>query len=415
MTDFDTHPAPLKRLHIGAIVIGVVCTAVAVFGAFTNWPAFVNSYLFSYQFILGISLGSLALVMLHHMTGGDWGYCIRRIIEAAAMTMPLVTILFLPIFFGTTHLYPWAHQEILAHDPALAHQAKVWFSTGGFQLRAVIYFAIWNSYAILMWYGSGKHDRTGDPWLVVRMQRFSAIGIVIYIATMTVASVDWLMSREAHWYSSIIGFIIVVSQALSGLAVALAVLRFKRRDPSLAAYVTPPRLNDLGNLMLALVILWAYMSFAQLLIIWMGNIATDSPWYIRRGFSGDPGAPHGWKLFALLLVTGHFFVPFFILLGRPNKRHLGKLSTLAILIVLMRLLDCYWWAKPTSLDDVGKKVSYLVPARVHWMDFVIPPALFGIWLSFMLLLLRTRPLLARVEHNPFEDQHGASHHAHAAA
>src|SRR5581483_1379073 len=171
---------------------------------------------------------------------------------------------------------------------------------------------------------------------------------------------------------------------------------------------------DLGNLMLALVVLWAYMSFAQLLIIWMGNVATDSPWYIRRGFSGDPSAPHNWKLRALLLITGHFFVPFLILLGRVNKRHLGKLSMLAMLMVLMRVIDCFWWAKPTSMDD-RPDLNYLVPGKVHWMDFVIPPALFGIWLSVMLLLLRTRPLLARVEHSPFEEEHGASHHAHASA
>jgi hypothetical protein len=219
------------------------------------------------------------------------------------------------------------------------------------------------------------------------------------------------MAREAHWYSSIIGFAITVGQALSGLAVALAVLRFKRRDPAIADYLTPPRLNDLGNLMLAIIILWAYMCFAQLLVIWMGNTATDSPWYIRRGFSGDPNAPHGWKGFAGILILFHFFVPFFVLLGKENKRHLGKLSMLAILMVLMRLLDCYWWSRPTSLAD-RPGIPYLVPPTVHWLDLVIPPALFGLWLGAMLLLLRTRTLMARVEHSAFEE--GESHHAHAA-
>src|SRR5439155_25832165 len=159
-------------------------------------------------------------------------------------------------------------------------QMKRWFELGFWQMRAIIYFCVWIIWSILMWYGSGKHDRSGDPWLVVRMQRFSAFGLVLYVATMTAAAVDWIMAREAHWYSTIIGLVICVSQALSALAVSLAVLRFKRRDPALASYLTPPRLNDLGNLMLALTVLWAYMSFAQLLIIWMGNMATDSPWYI---------------------------------------------------------------------------------------------------------------------------------------
>src|SRR4051812_27568347 len=297
--DAANHPLPLRLLHYKSVVIGVVCTIIAAIGAARNFPQFMDSYLFAYEFILGIALGSMALVMLHHMTGGDWGYCIRRILEASAMTMPLVTILFIPIFFNAKLLFPWASPENFQHDTVMKLQIERWFTIPFWQLRAIIYFAVWNLWAFLMWYGSGKHDRTGDPWLVVRMQRVSALGLVLYVTTMSAAAVDWIMAREAHWYSTIIGLVICVSQALSALVIAVAVLRFKRRIPELAAYLTPPRLNDLGNLILALTVLWAYMSFAQLLIIWMGNMATDSPWYIRRGFSGDPDAPHAWKLVAL--------------------------------------------------------------------------------------------------------------------
>jgi len=413
MTELDQHPVNLRRLHLAAIIVGVLCAVVAIIGAFTNRPQFMNSYLFAYQFILGISLGSLALVMLHHMTGGDWGYCIRRVLEASAMMMPLLTILFLPIFFSPHLLFPWANPDLFKTDHVMQIQIERWFNPQFWRVRAIIYFAVWNVWAMLMWYGSGKHDRTGDPWLVVRMQRYSALGLLLFVLTVTGEAVDWMMSREAHWYSTIIGLVISVSMALSGLVTALAVLRAKRRDPELGAYLTPPRLNDLGNLFLALVILWAYMSFAQLLIIWMGNISPDSPWYIRRGFSGDPNAPHGWKAIAALLLLCHFFIPFFILLGRVNKRRIETLTMLAIMVLLMRAIDCFWWSGPTSLyDQPGQK--FLTPRSVHWMDFVLPPALFGIWLAAMLTFLRTRPLLARVEQNPYAE-HGVLNDSHAAA
>src|SRR4051794_3012907 len=252
MTEPANHPLPLRLLHYKSVVIGVVCAIIAAIGATRNFPQFMDSYLFAYQFILGIALGSLALVMLHHMTGGDWGYCIRRVLEASAITMPLLTILFIPIFLNAKLLYPWANPDFFKNDHVMQLQIERWFRVGFWQVRAVIYFAIWNIFAILMWYGSGKHDRTGDPWLVVRMQRFSALGLVLYVTSMSAAAVDWIMAREAHWYSTIIGLVICVSQALSALVIAVAVLRFKRRIPELAAYLPPPRLNDLGNLILAL-------------------------------------------------------------------------------------------------------------------------------------------------------------------
>ena len=415
MSELANNNSPLKRLHLLSLGAGALFAIISLIGFATNREEFISAYLFSYQFILGIALGSLALVMLHHMTGGDWGYCIRRITEASAITIPLLTILFIPIAMNTKLLYPWANPDVYAADKILKLQHDRWLNEKFWLIRACIYFAIWNIWAFLMWFGSGKHDRTGDPWLVVRMQRFSALGLLLYVVSMTAAAVDWIQSREAHWYSTILGLVICVSQALTGLVVAIAVLRAARHSSKpLYDYLTPPRLNDLGNLFLALTILWAYMSFAQLLIIWMGNISPDSPWYIRRGFSGDPNAHHGWKMIALLLILGHFFIPFFILLGRINKRRLEPLSMLAILMIIMRAIDCFWLSGPTSLDDRGKQVlTELTPRRSldgsgdsarpvfclaggHVVDLEDPHA------------------VGATEHSAF-DEHGETHHAHAAA
>jgi hypothetical protein len=414
MTELADSNSDLNRLHGRALGVGAVFTIFAIVGFVPPGlrDQFYSSYLFSYLFILGIALGSLGITMLHHMTGGDWGYCIRRITESSAMTMPLLTLLFIPIALNTQHLFPWANPDIVNGDKILEHQ-RVWMNWNFWALRACIYFAVWNLLALLMYYGSSKYDRTGDPWLVVRMQRICSVGLFLYVVTMSFAAVDWIMAREAHWYSSIIGLVMCVSQVLSALVLSLIVLRAIQKKPGLVDFITPPRLNDLGNLFLTFTILWAYMNFAQFLIIWMGNTAPDTPWYVRRGLGGDPAASHWWKFIAGLLLLVHFFIPFFILLGRSNKRRIEPLSTLAMLMLMMRAIDCFWWAGPTSLLDRGKEITKLTPRSIHWLDLVMPLALFGIWLSVMLIILKWRPVLARVEHGPETEPGG--HHAHAAA
>jgi hypothetical protein len=414
MSELADSNSALNRLHGRALGVGAVFAIFVIVGFVPQGmrEQFYSSYLFSYLFILGISLGSLALVMLHHMTGGDWGYCIRRIAESSAMTMPLLTLLFIPIALNTRYLFPWANPDVVNGDKILEHQ-RVWMNWNFWALRACIYFGIWNILAMLMYYGSGKYDRTSDPWLVVRMRRVCALGVLIYVITMTFAAVDWIMSREAHWYSTILGLVICVSQALSAIVLCITVLRFVNKKSVLSDFLTPPRLNDLGNLFLTLTILWGYMSFAQLLIIWMGNTASDSMWYVRRGFGGDPEASHWWMLIFALLVLAHFFIPFFILLGRSNKRRIEPLSAMAMFMLAMRAIDCFWWAGPTSLLDRGREITQLTARHISWLDLVMPPAMFGIWLSVMLMILKWRPMLARMEEGPEIEPGG--HHAHAAA
>ncbi len=180
--------------------------------------------------------------------------------------------------------------------------------------------------------------------------------------------------------------------------------------------MSPTKLNDLGNVFLTFTILWAYMSFAQLLIIWMGNINTETPWYVRRGLGGIASTHSFWSYIAVLLLVAHFFVPFFILLGRGNKRNIEKLSTLAMFVLVMRVVDVFWWVGPTSMDipSIEKNVNGLLVRIVTWQDIVLTIGIFGIWLSFMLFLLKCRPMLARTEHGP-ELEEGGAHHAHAAA
>lgn len=413
MNEKDPRNPALNRLQMSALVIGVVCAIAVLAGGLMDWPRFINAYLVSYLLVLGLALGSIGLVMMHHMTGGEYGYLTRRISEAAGMTMPLLTIGFIPIVIGARHLYPWANPDLVHGDHILQHQSGFmsWWI-----IRAIIYFAIWNFYAIALWWGSSRYDRTGNPWTVLRLQRISAIGLFIYAVSMSFASVDWIMLRELHWYSSILGFIICIGQMLGAIVLSVVILKALRHTPSIAQFMTPARLNDEGNLFLTFTILWTYLSFAQLLIIWMGNVDHETTWYVRRGLGGISSTHSYWTWVGLILIVLHFFVPFFVLLGRNNKRRIEKLAAISLLVLIMRPVDIFWWAGPTSLSipSIQTDLNGLLIRRITWVDVVLLFAMFFIWLAIVLWLLKLRPALARTEHGP-ELEEGGAHHAHAAA
>lgn len=399
-------PARLLRLQRLALIVGVVGLLLGAIGFFVNRPQFFNAYLFGWFFWLGIALGGLAITMLHHLTGGDWGLAIRRECEAAALTLPLMLGLFIPIMFGLPHLFPWANPHIVAGDKILTHQS-VYFNPQWFIIRAAIYFIAWIALAWAICSESMQYERTVDYRIVKKMRKVSAGGLVLHMVLVTMASFDWIMSREAHFYSSIIGFMIAVGQALSVLVFAIALLRLLDEESEVHDFLTAPRLNDLGNLMLTLVILWAYMSFAQFLIIWMGNISHETPWYIHRGLSMKH--PNAWKYVALLLLVFHFFVPFLILLWREAKQRLRMLTLLACVLLVLRALDTYWLIAPSFTDHPGRR-------HVSWMDLPLLIGIGGLWFFMFVAMLRRRPLLARVELSPEEAAEAeAKAHAHGGA
>ena len=369
------------------MVLGFAGLIIGCLGALGSKPQFFNSYLFAYFFVIGIPLGGLAITMLHHLTGGNWGLAIRRECEAAALTLPLMLLLFIPIAIGVPHLFSWADPAIRNGDKILEHQAA-YFNPQWFIVRAAIYFVVWITLTALLCSETMAYERTNDYRIVRKMRKVSAGGLVLFMITVSAASFDWVMSREPHFYSSIMGFMAAVGMTLSALVLVIALLRILIDEPDLKEFLSGDVLNDLGNLMLTLVILWAYMSFAQFLIIWMGNINHETPWYIHRGLGQ---VFSGWKTVALLLLLFHFLTPFLILLSRDAKRKLQFLSTLAVLLLVMRALDVYWLIAPSGPD---------VPAgrpHVTWMDLPLLLGIFGIWFAMFVSMLRRRPLIARVE------------------
>lgn len=373
-----TAPAEVGVFQKRALIVGVVFMVLLAAGALMNRQQFFRSYLVAYIFWAGIALGSLALLMLQHLTGGGWGLVIRRVLEAAVRTIPIVALMFIPIIIGAHDLYPWMHHEEMSKTPALAQKARLYLNLPFFVGRAVLYFAIWGLFAYLLTKWSSEQDRTADRRYSKRMQMLSGPGIGVFVLTVTFASVDWAMSLNPEWFSTIYGLLFVAAWALSALAFVIAVMAFLVRREPLSRVVRPNHFQDLGKLMLAFVMLWAYFSFSQFLIVWSGNLPEEIQWYLPR-------VRGGWGVIALTVVVFHFAFPFMLLLSASLKRNAGKLMILAILILVMRLIDFFWMIAP-EFSHEGFHIS--------WMDFVAPLAVGGIWLAAFFWQLAKRPLMA---------------------
>lgn len=388
-------PAEVGHYQKRALIVGVVFLVVLLVGALINRPQFFRSYLVGYLFWTGIAIGCLALLMLQHISGGAWGLVIRRVLEAATRTLPLMAALFVPIILGAHQIYPWTHAEEMAKSPALEQKAHYYLNLPFFTGRAALYFTIWLLAAYLLNKWSREQDRTGGPQFTRRMRMFSAPGLAVLVLTVTFASVDWAMSLNPEWFSTIYGLLFVAAWALSALAFVIAVMAFLSRREPMARVVQPGQFQDLGKLMLAFVMLWAYFAFSQFLIVWSGNLPEEIQWYLPR-------LRGGWGVIALSVVFFHFAFPFLLLLSASLKRNPRKLLMLAGLILVMRLIDMFWMIAPEFQPDH----FYL-----SWLDVVAPLGIGGLWVAMFLWQLGKLPLIPA--NDPQFNDLMAQQHAHA--
>jgi hypothetical protein len=366
----------LSDLQRKCCVAAAATGAISLAGIWLNPAQFFESYLLAYMWCLGATLGCLALGMVHQLSGGAWGVLIRRPIGAASRVMPIMTALFLPIALGIRYLYRWSDPRIVAGDESLQHK-HLYLNVPFFLGRALLYFVVWNALVYFLNRWSLEQDETADPSLARRMQKLSAGGLLAYGLTITFASFDWLMSLDPHWYSTIFGVLVMGGQGLTALAVLTIVLVWLSRRPPLQNVVQPAHFHDLGNLMLAFTMLWAYFSFSQYLIIWSGNLPHEIEWYQHRSFTS-------WRLVALALVVGHFALPFVLLLSRSVKRRADTILSVAVWMLIARLIELYWLISPEFHHD-GLSLS--------WMDVTLPLALGSAWLGAFIWQLRGRAIL----------------------
>ena len=371
-------PESVGRLQQSALAIGGIALILALFGAVRSPELFYPSYLMSFMLILGLALGSLGLVMLLHLTSGHWGIIIRRPLESATRTLPLVAAFFLPIaFIGMKYLYgAWLDPEKVKKEP-LSDFQRGYLTHNGYLTRAVIYFAIWLLLMFIFNRLSRQQDADReDRALRRRLNMLAGPGIIVYVFAMSFAAIDWVMSLSPHWASTIYGFLFVVGQLISSMALMIAVVVLLARAEPLAGILQKRHLHDLGKLLLAFVMLWAYFDFSQLLIIWSGNQPEEISFYRTRLY-GE------WGVVAVIVLVFHFFVPFFLLLSQDVKRNAKLLPKIAVWLIFMRLVDLFWMTRPEF-------TSRAVPT---WLDIVLPLALGGLWLGFFAFNLKQLPLL----------------------
>jgi hypothetical protein len=376
----DKTPPEVDQYRQRALIVGVAGLALCGLGAVVMQDAtqFFRSYLLAFIFWIGIALGSFAILMVQHMSGGAWGLVIRRLLESATRTFPLLVILFVPVALGVVKLYPWARPETLNDEVReLVHHKELYLNVPFFLARAVFYFVVWIGVSYLLNKWSLEQDRTGVRYLTRKMQVLSGPGLLLYGFTVTFSSIDWVMSLSPDWYSTIWGILFMGGQGLSAMAFMIAALVLLANRKPLSDVIAPSHLHDLGKLMLAFLMLWAYFSFSQFLIIWSGNIPEEAVWYTRRLHTG-------WRWVGLALVLLHFALPFVLLLSRDLKRNGRTLAIVAIAIIIMRYVDLIWLTGP---EFYGGHFA------VSWMDVVMPFGVGGIWLAFFLYQLKTRPLI----------------------
>ena len=376
-------PPIIKTIQQRALLVGGIATLVVLFVAFTNPTVFFRGYLVSYMDWLGICLGSMAIVMVRHMTGGGWGTVIRRILGASMRTLPLMILLFIPMLFAMPRLYPWAIPlDSIANPIIREHLEKHSFvlhdylNYRGFVIRAVIYFAIWFVLQYLLSKFSFEHDHPPFADTSARFKMVSAPGIILYALTISFAAIDWVMSLDPSWISTIYGLLFVAGELIAGLCFAIVIERILFNYPPMSTLLKPKYVHDHGNFLLAFIMVWAYFSFSQWLIIWAGNLPEEITWYFRRLHGG-------WQFVGLFLVVFHFFVPFFMLLSRSFKRDITRLVWLAAWMLIVRYIELFWHIEPSFSENF----------TVTLADLAIPFAMGGIWVAYFCHNLSSQPLI----------------------
>lgn len=377
----DDLRARLEAIQSRGLVLGGAGLVACLVGALAQPEAFYPGYLVGFLFWTGLSLGGIGLTLLHHLAGGSWALPLRRPFEAAGSLIILMAVFFIPILVGIKALYIWTDPEVLAHHADIAHKTA-FLNVGFFTQRAVFYFALWIAAAYMLAAWSRDQDRREDDAPSRRLHAIAGPLTVLMFLSASFAAFDWGMSLDPDWYSTIYGAMFVVGEILSALALAtITAIRLSAYEP-VKRYATAERFNDIGNLLLSFTMLWAYMSFSQYLIIWLGNISEETVWYLRR----TQGL---WGAVALFLIAFQFFAPFFALLSRQNKRRAEWVLPVAVWILGMRVVELAWLVLPARAT-IGE------PSFPWWsLPWIVASVvgIGGIWVAGFVWRLRSAPLI----------------------
>ena len=367
-------------------VVGGLGLLLCVAGFFANRAEFFQSYLFAFIYWSGFTFGGLCLLLLNNTVGGKWGVTARRFFEAQMRTLPLIFLFVIVLLCGMKYLYPWTHADLLANNDVLRHKHP-YLNIPFFIGRVIIYFALWGFWGFRLNRMSDEQDRTGDPTLAERMRAFSAPGLLVFTMAGTFAYIDWIMSADTQFFSTVYGAMILIGDIVQTFALTLVTLIFVSRGDRFGGRINAKILHDLGNLMFAFVIFWTYLSASQLIIIWPANLPQELVWYLDRvqGF---------WKYLTLVIALSMFAIPFLALLSQARKRDPQRLVKVAIWLLVARVIDIFWIVAPTFRNASNSSLLHTSHGfALYWTDFATFFGLGGVWIYVFLGQLRRRPLL----------------------
>lgn len=360
-------------------VVGALGVLLCVAGFFANREMFFQSYLFAFLYWGGFSIGGLGVLVLNHTVGGRWGVTSRRYVEAQMRTLPFILLLFLLLLLGMKELYPWTHIHTVqnAVSRAILYQKRGYLNVPFFIIRTIIYFAIWLFWGMRVYKWSDRQDQTGDPTLRERMRAFSAPGCVIVTFTASFAYIDWMLSADPQFFSTIYGAMLLFGDVLQTFALTILVLVLTSKGDRFGGRINSVFLHDIGNMMFAFTIFWTYLAASQLIIVWPANLPQEIGWYLVR-------VHNGWKVLATAVSLTMFLVPFLALLSQDRKRDPVRLMRVAIWILVARVVDMFWIVEPTYRTG---------GFSIYWTDFAAFIGIGGIWIYLFLGYLKRRPLL----------------------
>ena len=378
-------PTMIGRMRSRCLTVGLVFSVLAIAAAVLHWNIFLRAWLFSFIFWLGLTTGPLALLMLQYASGGNWGRLGRRIWEAAAGNWWLMLLFWMPIVIGMKQdlLFPWTHMDAKVLGP---DKVRLYLNPTLFIVRGLIYFAGWGTLTTLLYKWSEKEEAgQATPAQFVRIQNLSGFGIVFYAASITFGSIDWAMSLYPQWWSTVWGMLFMVGQVLTTFCFTIWLFTRLSSVEPVSRIFKVDYLHDFSKLMFAFVVLWAYLSFSQWIIIWSGNMLSEIRWYIMR-------LQNGWQYFGVTLICVHFVFPFALLLSRNTKRSIQRVVSIALLVIFMRMVDLFWLTAPNFYPgtDGGLHNFHLADAAIY---AVCPIAMGGIWLFFFYQRLSKRSLM----------------------
>ena len=379
--EFDLMAPPIvERWQRRALIVGIVFGIASVIGWIFDYNQFYRSYLLAYMWCFELTIGSLALLMLYHLTGGAWGTVIRRILEAAMQNIWLMLLLFAPIIIGVHRLYPWSRAEELAVNPHVRDIAHVYLRLSWWLVRAGVYFGILIYLVWMLMRISRRQDREPEVPMDTALRTISGPGAVIYVFATLFLYTDWMMSLTPDWYSMIYGLIFNAGQGLAAISFAVVIAALLVQYEPMRHIIPPAQFLDHGKIMLTFVMIWGWWTYAQWIIYWSGNKPDEISWYIAR-------TRGGWEHYWFILVMAQFCIPFALLLSRNLKKDFRKLRWVALWCLLARYMHNFFFIEPSFPDHAGH-------FHYSWLDAVIPISLGAFWLALFFQHLKARPLLA---------------------